>query len=126
MSSDFFSSKVFAVVGVSSKPDKVGYQIYKHLKDLGKNVYAIHPAMTEVDGDPVYKTLSDVPVPIEVVDIVVNPQVTEKVVEECHQLGIKKVWIQPGAESEKAVQFCKDHDMEVIYNACIMVPNKKF
>ncbi len=68
---DFLSAQVYAVVGVSRKPHKFGYKIYQYLK----KVYPIHPAMTEIDGDICYKTLSDVPDKIEAVDIVVLPQV---------------------------------------------------
>jgi predicted CoA-binding protein len=114
-------ANVYAVVGVSSKPHKYGYKVYKYLKKIGKQVYPIHPAIKELDGDIVYKSLKDVPAVVEVVDVVVSPQVTEKVVVECYELGIKKVWMQPGAESQKAIDFCKDNDIDVVYNSCIML-----
>ena len=121
MLEEFLKQKTFAVVGVSSKPDKYGYKIFKHLKRVGKKVYPVHPAMNEIDGDICYKKLSDIPDKIDVVDIVVPPQVTEQVVEECNHLGIKRVWIQPGAESEKAVKYCKENNIDVVYNTCIML-----
>ena len=121
MLDEFLKQQVFAVVGVSSKPDKYGYKIFKHLKKIGKKVYPIHPAMKEVDGDICYKNLKDVPDSIDVVDIVVPPQVTEQVVKECHKLGIRRVWIQPGAESENAVEYCKSNNIDVVYNTCIML-----
>ncbi|MDH4129868.1 MAG: CoA-binding protein [Spirochaetota bacterium] len=112
---------VFAVIGVSSKPDKYGYKIYKHLKHIGKKVYPIHPAVKDIEGDVCYKKLSDIPDRIDVVDIVVPPHITEQIVEECHRLGIRRVWIQPGAESDKAIQYCKDNNIDVVYNTCIML-----
>ena len=121
MIEEFLKENVFAVVGATSKQDKFGYKIYKHLKNLGKKVYPIHPAIKEIEGDPCFKKLSDIPEKVDVVDIVVPPQVTETVVEECHQLGITKIWIQPGAESDKAVEFCKSNNMDVVYNTCIMM-----
>lgn len=55
-------------------------------------------------------------------DVVVPPAVTEKIVEECKDLGINMVWMQPGAESDKAVKFCQDHDIGVIHGGpCAMV-----
>ncbi len=118
---DFLKEDVFAVVGASSNPEKYGNKIYQHLKKLGKKVYPIHPAITELDGEPVYKTLSDIPEKVSVVDVVVPPQVTEKVVEECLKLGITKVWMQPGAESAKAIEFCEKNNIDVISNACVMM-----
>jgi len=125
MSTHFLDEKIFAVVGVSNKLEKVGYQIFKYLKDAGKEVYPIHPAIKEIDEITCYNSLSDVPVKVDVVDIVVPPDVTEHIVEECKKLGIKKVWIQPGAESDKAIQFCIENNIEVVHNACIMMPTAK-
>lgn len=118
---EFLTKDIFAVVGATSKTEKYGYKIYQFLKKQGKKVYPIHPAIKEIEGDPVYKTLSDLPEKVDVVDVVVPPQVTEKVVEECLKLGIKRVWMQPGAESEKAIEFCKNNDIEVVYNSCVMM-----
>jgi len=61
----------------------------------------------------------------DVVNLVVQPRVTEEVVKECKRLGIKKVWMQPGSESKKAVNFCLENNIEVIYNICIMAKRKK-
>lgn len=121
MIEDFLKEQVFAVVGASSKTEKYGYKIFKHLKHLGKKVYPVHPATKEIEGDICYKSLSDIPEKLNVVDIVVPPKVTERIVEECLDLGIKKVWIQPGAESEKAIEFCKKNDIEVVHSTCIMM-----
>ncbi len=118
---NFLDANVFAVVGASSKPHKYGYKIYKYLKKIGKRVYPIHRAIKTIDDDVVYKSITDLPEKVEVVDIVVPPEVTEKVVIECHKLGIKKIWIQPGAESKKAIEFCKNNGIDVVYNTCIML-----
>lgn len=121
MFDDFLNENVFAVVGATSKTEKYGYKIYKHLKNIGKKVYPIHPALKDIEGDKVYKSLSDIPDKIGVVDIVVPPQVTEKVLEECKELGIYKVWMQPGAESDKAIEYCKTNNIQYIANACVMI-----
>jgi len=56
---------------------------------------------------------------------VVPPKVTEKIVEECKDLGIKRVWMQPGSESEKAIKFCEEHGINVTYNACFLIDRLK-
>lgn len=126
MIDEYLKEDVFAVVGASPNSEKYGYKIYKHLQSLGKKVYPVHPAAKEIDGEAVYKSLTDIPDKVAVVDIVVPPQVTERVVEECLNLGITKVWIQPGAESDKAIEFCEKNNMEVVHHQCIMMPDHKF
>ncbi|MCS7185284.1 MAG: CoA-binding protein [bacterium] len=118
---EFLNQKNFAVVGASDKPHKYGYKILKNLISRGYNVFPINPRLNEIEGIKCYKSISDVPSKIDVVNIVTPPQVTERVVEEALKLGIKKIWIQPGAESEKAVKFCKENGIDVIYNTCVMM-----
>ena len=60
------------------------------------------------------------------IDLVVPPPVTEKVVQEAHELGLDRIWMQPGAESETAIQYCQDHTMQVIYDACAMVHKRQW
>ncbi|RLC71720.1 MAG: CoA-binding protein, partial [Chloroflexi bacterium] len=60
----------------------------------------------------------------DVVDIVVPPALTEKVVRQVHELGLPRVWMQPGSESEEAVRFCEEHGIAVIHDACAMI-NKR-
>jgi predicted CoA-binding protein len=69
----------------------------------------------------VYPTLADLPEQPEVVDFVVPPPVTEKVVKEAHKLGLARIWMQPGAESEAAIAYCHEHGLQVVYDACAMV-----
>jgi len=116
----FFKSKSFAVVGATSKTHKFGYLVFKRLKSLGKSIYPIHPQEKEIDGIKAYKSLSELPEVPEAVDIIVPPSVTEKVVRQCKELGIKKVWMQPGAESPDAIKFCEENGIDVIYNDCVL------
>lgn len=116
---------VFAVVGVSHNPLKYGYQVYRDLRNAGYKVYAINPKIDSVLGDRCYRSLSKLPEKPDVVDIVVHPNVTEKIVRECKKLGIKKVWMQPGSESKKAIDFCNKNQIEIVYGVCIVVKRKR-
>jgi len=117
---DFFDSKSFAVVGATDNVEKYGYKVFKRLEKTGKPCYPVHPKLSQIDGIKVYASLSDLPVIPEAVNIIVPTSATEKVVEECNKLGIKKVWMQPGAESEKAILYCKDNEIQLIYNDCVL------
>lgn len=118
---------VFAVIEASRNPEKYGHQVYKDLRGAGYTVYPINPNANEVLGDKCYSDLKnkDLPKIPDVVDIVVPPRITEEIVEQCKDLGIRKVWMQPGSESEKAINFCKENGMDVLYGVCVMVQRAK-
>ena len=121
MVNDFLKQKSFAVAGSFRNESKYAYRILKTLKEKGYEVYPVNPRLTEVDGLTCYPSVKEIPEPVDVVDIVTPPQITEKIVEECKEKGISRVWIQPGAESQSAIKFCKDNNIEVVYNLCIMM-----
>jgi len=116
---------VFAVVGASRDPRKYGYQVYKDLKNAGYEVYPVNLNAQEILGDKCYPSLENLPVKPDVVDAVVPPKVMEHTVEICKRLGITKVWMQPGSESEKAIKFCEKNDIDVVYGVCVMIERAK-
>ena len=116
---------IFAVVGASRDPKKYGYQVYKNLKNAGYEVYAVNPNAEEILGDKSYPNLENLPIKPEVVDVVVPPKVTEDVVKACKGLGITRVWMQPGSESEKAIKFCEENGIDVVYGVCVMIERTK-
>ncbi len=115
---------VFAVIGVSRDPAKYGHQVYKDLKEAGYVVYPVNPNIDKVLGDPCYHSLSELPEKPDIVDIVVPPKVTEKIIEECKELGIERVWLQPGSESEHAINFCRKNDIKVVHDVCVMIKRR--
>jgi predicted CoA-binding protein len=116
---------VFAVVGVSSNPKKYGHQVYNDLKEAGYVVYAVNPSIDEVLSDRCYHSLSELPEKPDVVNTVVPPKVTEKTVEECKELGIERVWMQPGSESEHAIRFCEENNINVVHDVCVMIKRRE-
>ncbi len=112
----------YAVVGASRSPEKYGFLVYQTLKAAGKTTYAVNPRTDEVDGDRCYPSLADLPETPAVAVMVVPPAVTEAAVAECARLGIKQIWMQPGAESDAAVAACHDNGIAVVSGGpCIMV-----
>jgi len=116
---------IYAVIGVSRNPKKYGHRVYKDLKMSGYRVYPINPNADEILGDKCYHSLKELPERPDVVDIVVPPMITVDIVKECKELGIKKVWMQPGSESKKAINFCKENDINIIHGICVMVKRKE-
>jgi len=119
---DFLNKKnKIAVIGVSNNHEKWGYRVYKTLKSSGFSVYAVNPKHTKIDSDRCYPDLRSIPEKLDEVITIVPPKVTESIVKVCKELNIKKVWMQPGSESEDAIRFCKENGIDVMYNACFVV-----
>ncbi|MFH1174938.1 MAG: CoA-binding protein [archaeon] len=111
---------IIAVVGASNNQEKYGSKVLRYLHGRGEHVIPINPHEKMIDGLQAYPCLSQAPLP-ELVVFVVLPSVTEQVLEEVQQLGIKNAWMQPGSESEKAIAFCKQHGISCTHHACIML-----
>ncbi|HOG47728.1 MAG TPA: CoA-binding protein [Anaerolineae bacterium] len=123
---DFVGRRIWAVVGVSQNPTKFGYRIFRNLREAGYRVYGVNPNAQQVDGQTIYPSLESLPERPEVIDVVVPPAATEQVIQDCARLGLRRVWLQPGAESPAAVAYCRAHGIAVVYDACAMVEKKRW
>lgn len=113
-----------AVVGATDDESKYGNKIYRDLKAKGFGVFAVNPGRETVDGDPCWPSLSDLPEPPTIVDIVVPPRLTLEVLKECTRLGLRNVWVQPGAADEAVRQYVAANDFNALVDACIMVHSR--
>ena len=115
---------VFAVVGASRNRQKYGYQVYRDLKNADYKVYPVNPNADEILGDRCYPSLENLPTNPDVINVVVPPKVTERIVKTCRKLGITKVWMQPGSESEMAIKFCDKNGIDVVHGVCVMIERR--
>jgi predicted CoA-binding protein len=115
---------VFAVVGASRDPEKYGHQVFKDLRNAGYKVYCVNPNADEVMRVKCHPNIEALPEKPDVVDIVVPPKITEQIVRSCKKLGIMKVWMQPGSESEETIQFCRENGIDVVHGVCVMVERR--
>ena len=122
---DFLRQKRFAVIGSFRSREKFAYRILIDLMKRGYEVFPVNPRMGEVEGRVCYKTISDIPGGVDVVNIVTPPHVTEGILKECLQKGIIRAWLQPGAESPDVIQFCHDNGIKVIHSMCVMMESVK-
>ncbi|MDY6795264.1 MAG: CoA-binding protein [Actinomycetota bacterium] len=117
-----------AVVGASRDPEKYGYKVLMDLKNGGYKAFAINPGCVEgdeIEGVPCYPDLLSIPNVPDLLITVVPPKVTEKIVRQAKELGIEKIWMQPGSESEYAISFSEENGIGVMHNACIMIFRKE-
>lgn len=127
---DFLAQKKIAVVGVSDKRDTGCNLAYRKFKENGYQVYAVNPRISAYDGQPCYADLRSIPEKIDAVFVLASPKVTEQIVQQCVDLGVKHVWmhcmmgtkpgLQAGASSvsPSAVETCKANGIAVIPGAC--------
>lgn len=118
---EFIDQRVWAVVGASADPAKFGNRVFHSLRDAGYTVFGVNARGGTLEGQRLYRSLADLPQTPAVVDTVVPPAVTEQIVQQCAELGITRVWMQPGSESEAAIAYCKAHSIQVVHDACAMV-----
>jgi len=123
--SDFLNQKMFAVAGSFRNESKYAYKILRNLENRGYEVFPVNPGVDSVFGRHCYKCVSEIPVLVDVVNLVTPPSATEMIVKECLQKGVNRVWLQPGAESRNAIDFCRNNNMKVIYGVCVMLEKIK-
>lgn len=127
---DFLAQKVIAVVGVSGRRETGCNLNYKKFKEAGYQVYTVNSHISTFDGAPCYPDLKSIPEKPDAVFMLTSPKVTEKIVQQCVDLGIKHVWMhclmgtKPGLSagttsvSQSAVEMCKANGISVIPGSC--------
>ena len=125
---DFLAQKRIAVAGVSrdNSQHPIANLIYQRLKTTGHDVFAVNPNMPTFEGDRCYPDLRSIPDGIEGVVIVTRPETTERIVRDCADAGVARVWmhesmVKGSSVSQDAVEFCREHDISVIDGACPMM-----
>lgn len=122
---EFLALKRIAVAGVSRDGKQPANMIYRKLRGAGYEVFPVNPNAEELEGDACYPDLTSVPEGVEGVVVATHPKVTEQVVHECAELGIRIVWIHRsfgvGSVSGAAVDFCREKGITVIPGGCPMM-----
>jgi len=118
----FLSAKTYAVAGASTKRAKYGNKVFRALVDSGRIVYPLNPMADEIEGHQAYASIADLPVVPESLSIITPPQVTRTVVTDAIAVGVKNIWMQPGAEDESASQAAREAGLNVIDDgSCVLV-----
>ncbi|QDS88139.1 CoA binding domain protein [Rosistilla oblonga] len=118
----FLAAKTFAVAGASPKREKYGNKVFRALLESGREVFPLNPAADEIEGQPAFATIADLPEVPDAVSIITPPQVTRRIIDDAIAAGVKHVWMQPGAEDEQASQAAREAGLNVIDDgSCILV-----
>jgi len=112
--------KVVAVIVASSDRRKFGNRAVRAFVAEGYTVVPINPRETEIEGLRAYKSVLDVPGPIDMASFYVHPDVGERVMDEVARKGIAEVWLNPGSESERLIEHARALQIKPIV-ACSIV-----
>ena len=119
---EFLTQHHIAFVGASRDSKQFGNAVYRHLRDGGRTMYPVHPEAVEIEGDPAFARVADVPDPVDGVIVMVKPDAAEQVVREAIDRGVPRVWLHrgvgTGAVSERAVELCRAAGVAVVDGAC--------
>ncbi len=118
----FLSADAFAVVGASASPHKYGNKVLRCYQQNQCTVVPVNPVEVRIEGLDCVASVLELPDHVASISVITPPQVTEKVVAEAIARGVKNVWMQPGAESERAVAACLGAGINVIADgSCVLV-----
>ena len=112
--------KTVAVVGASNHRDKFGNKALRAFREAGYRVIPINPHEAEVEGMPSYASVLDVPGPIDMATVYVQPDVARRLLDEFAQKGIPEIWVNPGAESDELLEDARRRRLNVIA-ACSII-----
>jgi predicted CoA-binding protein len=127
---EFLAQEKIAIVGVSDLRETGCNAAYHRFKESGYSVSGVNPRISTFEGDPCYPDLTSIPEKPEAVFIFANPKVTDQIVQQCVDLGVKHVWMhclmgtKPGlaasmtSVSPEAVQLCRENGITVIPGTC--------
>ncbi|MCA9770983.1 MAG: CoA-binding protein [Myxococcales bacterium] len=118
----FLAGDGFAVVGATTVRAKYGNKVLRSYLQAGRTAYPVHPREREIEGLRAYPNLGAIPGAVHGVSIITPPAITERVVEEAAALGVRHLWMQPGAESTKAIERAEARGVAVIAGGpCVLV-----
>jgi predicted CoA-binding protein len=119
---DFLAQKRFAFVGVSRQPKDISRALFREFQTRDYTPVPVHPEADEIEGVPCFAHLRDIQPPVDSVLLMTSPAVTNLLVQECVEAGIKRVWFygggSPGALTASAQQVCEASGIRTIPGEC--------
>ena len=113
-------NKVVAVIGASRDRRKFGNRAVRAFREQGYTVVPVNPHETEVEGLTAYRSVLDVPGPIDMATMYVPPEVGERIIDDLAAKNIAEVWLNPGSESDKLIARARELNIRPIV-ACSII-----
>jgi hypothetical protein len=117
--------KNVAVVGLSSDESRPSFGVSRYLQKRGFKIIPINPKETEILGEKVYPSLSDIPEKVEIVDIFRRPEFVPPIVDEAIKIGAKVIWLQEGIINHPAAIKASQQGVMVVMDKCILKEHRR-
>ena len=114
-------ASTIAVVGLSTSPFKAAHQIPAQMQALGYRVIGVHPTAQELLGEPAYRTLADIPVPVDLVNVFRPAPEAADIALAAAEIGAGSLWLQLGIRSAAAQRIAAGAGMAYVEDRCIAV-----
>jgi predicted CoA-binding protein len=119
-------AKTIAVVGLSSNELRASHFVGYYLKRHGYRVIPVNPREVEILGEQSFKSLLDVPVPVDIVNVFRAPEALPAVAREAVAIHAGSIWCQFGVISEEAARVAETGGLSVIMDRCIKVEHARY
>ncbi|GAB3553636.1 CoA-binding protein [Arthrobacter tumbae] len=121
------NAKSIAIVGASDKPSRASYFVATYLQSSSPyRLYFVNPTATEILGQPVYKSLADLPEQPDIVDVFRKHDDLPSVLEESKAAGAKTLWLQLGSWHEEVARNAEAAGMNVVMDRCVKIEHARF
>ncbi len=122
----FNTVKTIAILGLSPNESKASYRVAKYLQEAGYRIIPVYPKEEIILGEKVYRSLAEIPLEVDMVDIFRKPAAFDAIADACIARGdVKVFWGQVGLVNNDAAQKAKDAGIKVIQNYCAMVEHRE-
>ena len=119
------TTKRIAVVGLSPKPHRASFQVSKVMQDAGYEIIPVHPDGGEILGQKVYTSLSEIPEPVDMVNVYRRAEHTPEVAREAAGTGAKCFWLQLTIANDEAAEIASDAGMKVVMDRCLKIEYRR-
>ncbi|MBG6084955.1 CoA-binding protein [Zhihengliuella flava] len=121
------NTKSIAIVGASNKPSRASYFVATYLLSSSKyTVYFVNPVADEILGQPVYKSLADLPEAPDLVEVFRKHDDLPTVLEEAKAVGAKTLWLQLGSWHEEVARDAEAAGLNVVMDRCVKIEHARF
>lgn len=117
--------KTIAVLGLSPDSTKDSYRVAEYLKNAGYTIVPIYPKEETILGEKVYRSLSEIPFSVDMVNIFRKPDALDAITDACiARKDVKVFWAQKGIVNNEAAEKARNAGMKVVQNHCSMVEHR--
>ena len=120
------SAQTVAIVGLSKNELRASYFVGYYLKRHGYRVIPVNPRESEILGERCFKSLADVPVPVDVVNVFRAPQALPGIAEEAVAIGARNLWCQFTVINEEGGRIAEAGGLSVVMDRCIKVEHARY